>query len=91
MKSTHHYQERGKERKENGTRTLSEKKAAGRLLTFPATSIVHIHSIDSISLGSSVRPFASPARKRSRSKEHFSLLLPVCVQQHPKTRRVKEK
>jgi hypothetical protein len=48
MKSTHHYQERGKERKENGTRTLSEKKAAGRLLTFPATSIVHIHSIDSI-------------------------------------------
>jgi hypothetical protein len=26
MKSTHHYQERGKERKENGTRTLSEKK-----------------------------------------------------------------
>lgn len=43
------------------------------------------------SLGSSVRPFASPTKKEKQKQEHFSLLLPVCVQQHPRTRRVKEK
>jgi hypothetical protein len=78
MKSTHHYQERGKERKENGTRTLSEKKSSRKATNLPSHKY-NSYSFDRFDFPRFVRSSVRFPRKKEKQKQRTLLASAACV------------